>query len=117
MEEEEKEMEKDNADHSRSLFHPDERDTKALRHFQISNPSPSYNKSTNFFEDLVVIGTHMKVFSTPRACSAEKLPFDGNLHAQFQRKQSEEQFIEQILEINFDPQFALKYGSEDIEKE
>jgi hypothetical protein len=42
------------------------------RHFEISHPSPSFSKSTNFFDDLVIIGTHMKILSTPQAHSAEK---------------------------------------------
>lgn len=46
-----------------------------MKNFEISQPSPSYSKNSyNFFDDLIVIGTHFKIFPTPRkSYSGEKL--------------------------------------------
>jgi hypothetical protein len=82
----------------RNLMSLEEVEFKGTRHFEIANPSPCYRQSsTSFFDDLVVIGTQLKML-TPRAS-----PHRESLPEEQERKQSEDNFIEEILEINFDP--------------
>jgi hypothetical protein len=103
-EEEEKSNEKEQFG-SHNPFYSDYLDMKS--HLDICQPSPSYARGRDFQDDLIVIGTHLKIFPTPAL--DPQPPHEP-------RKQSEEDFIEEILEINFDPAFALREIPEEEEQ-
>jgi hypothetical protein len=69
--------------------------------FNISNPSPSFARNNSHFDDLIIIGTHLRLLNHNQAQQREQSLYDC------ERKKSEEEFIEEILEINFDPNDAL----------
>ena len=53
----------------RNLLSHEEMEFKGNRHYEVVNPSPCYHKNANFFDDLVIIGTQLKILATPRAPS------------------------------------------------
>lgn len=65
----------------RNLLGHDEIEVKGTRHFEIANPSPCYNKNTNFFDDLVIIGTQLKILTTPRVPSAENIGSNNRIES------------------------------------
>jgi hypothetical protein len=97
-EEEEKSNEKDNPNYNNLnyIFSQDFLELKPLSSFNICNPSPSFRHNAHL-DELIVIGTHLKLLPSQNLLSELN---DAN---DKERKKSEEEFIEEILEINFDP--------------
>ena len=84
---------------------------KGNRHYEVANPSPCYHKNSNFFDDLVIIGTQLKILATPRAPS-QNLGSNDRINS-FEMLQNDQNFIEEVMEINFDPDFVMNYASEE----
>ena len=101
MEEEERSQPPDR-DHflNASIFSHDAEELR-LSQVDIAQPSPSFGRGPHFLEELVVVGTHLRIHQSPGLGERQR-------EAELARKRSEEEFIEDILEINFDQEAIFR---------